>query len=478
MRKSTVLPAIAAIAVLVVFFAACGGGNNTTQAAQMATVKVSVSDPPTCGSAQGGMYDAVYVAIQDVQIHTSATAGDNDPGWVDLTPNLKGSAPMQVNLLGIRDNQCFLAMLNQNSAGQNSGTSIQPGSYQQIRIMLADNLTAVPGDKCGGVGANCVVVKGSPTSATYPLLLSSEAKTGLKIPSGQLAGGKFVVGPGETKDLNIDFNTCASIVQQGNTFRLKPVLHAGEANLTSNSINGTLIDATTNQPIVGQNVVVLLEKNDGSGNDKLYMEAKPNNLGQFDFCPVTDPGPFEVVAVAMNDAGTIAYATTVVTGVQPGNAIGNMKMYPQTVDNVVSQAPASITGLVSTTTGSAGIKEDVTVRAQQLLKITPSLTVIVPLGLQSASGLNITTPDASACSGVSNAFCAKYTIAVPAANPTTAAFATSNMTFTQDKTAPVSYTVDAIATGCSPSEKPTSAALAVTAGQTATAETIQLTGCQ
>jgi Domain of unknown function (DUF4382) len=483
MRKSTLLTAIATIAVLVIFLVACGGGNGH-QAQQMATVKVSVSDPPTCSSAQGGDYDAVYVAIQDVLIHTSATAGDNDAGWIDLTPSLKAGAPMQVNLLGISDNQCFLAMLNQNSSGQNSGTSIQAGQYQQIRVILADNMTQVPQDKCGGVGANCVIVKGFPTGTPYALVLSSELKTGIKIPSGQIAGGKFVVGPGETKDLNIDFNTCSAIMHQGNTYRLtKPTLQAGEANLTSNSINGTLIDANTNLPITGQNIVVLLEKNDGSGTDKLYMEAKPNNLGQFDFCPVTDPGPFEVVAVALDDAGTKAYATTVVTGVRPGNAIGNMKMFPQTVDGVVSQAPASITGLVSTSTGSAGIEEDVTLRAQQSLKLTPNLTVIVPLGLQSASGLNLTTPDATACSGISNAFCAQYTIAVPAANATIAAFATSNINYTQNTTAPVGYTVEAIAPGCSPSEVTKSTvsgggALSVTAGQTATAESIQFTGCQ
>jgi hypothetical protein len=65
----------------------------------------------------------------------------------------------------------------------------------------------------------------------------------LKIPSGQIAGGQFVVAAGETKDLNIDFNACASIVTLGNgQFRLKPVLHAGEVNLTSSSINGRIVD--------------------------------------------------------------------------------------------------------------------------------------------------------------------------------------------------------------------------------------------
>jgi hypothetical protein len=483
MRKLNVVPVIVALAITVTL-AACGGGSTTQQSAQMAAVKVSVSDPTTCSASQGGDFQAVYVAIQDVQINASATAGDNDAGWIDLTPNLKSGPPMQVNLLGIADNQCFLAMLNQNSSGQTSGTSIQPGTYQQIRIMLASNVTQIAQNKCGDAGANCVVVNSGLVSNTYPLQLSSEAQTGIKIPSGQIAGGSFVVGPGETKDLNIDFNTCASIVQAGNgAYRLKPVLHAGEATLTSTSINGTLVDANTNQPITGQNVVVLLEKNGGSGTDSLYMEVKPNNLGQFDFCPVTDAGPFDLVAVAMDDNGTMSYATTVVTGVQPGNTVGNMKMYPQTVTGVVSQAPASIKGLVSTSTGSAGISEDVTIRALQLLNVTPSLTVIVPLGLQSASGLNITTPDATACSGVSNAFCQTYTIAVPAANATVAAFATSNMNYVQNTTSPVAYTVDATATGCTPSEMTSNqlvggGPLDVTAGQTSTAATIQFTSCK
>ncbi len=60
-----------------------------------------------------------------------------------------------------------------------------------------------------------------------PLLLSSQSKTGLKIPSGQIAAtARFVIAAGETKDLDIDFDACASIVTEGNgQFRLKPVLH-------------------------------------------------------------------------------------------------------------------------------------------------------------------------------------------------------------------------------------------------------------
>ena len=74
----------------------------------------------------------------------------------------------------------------------------------------------------------------SPTPTPYPLLLSSEAQTGIKIPSGQIAVGAFTIAAGQTKDLDIDFLTCVSIVQEGNgQYRLKPVLHAGEVSTTS-----------------------------------------------------------------------------------------------------------------------------------------------------------------------------------------------------------------------------------------------------
>src|ERR1700756_5054119 len=64
----------------------------------MGAVSVMMSDPATC-AAPDGPFAHVYVTITDVQAHMSATAGDNDSGWVDLTPNLAKS-PKQVDLLG------------------------------------------------------------------------------------------------------------------------------------------------------------------------------------------------------------------------------------------------------------------------------------------------------------------------------------------------------------------------------------------
>ena len=190
-------------------------------APQTGFVNSSVSDPPTC-SAPSGPYSHVFVTVTDVKIHSSSNAGANDSGWIELTPDLKNS-PKQVDLLAQASTECFLAMLG-------SKKEIQAGSYQQIRVFLAPDNTSISNNQCSsapGNPANCVVLTAD--SSVHALQLASEAQSGLKIPSGQIAGGKFTIGPGETKDLDIDFNACASIVITGNgQFILKRVLHAGE----------------------------------------------------------------------------------------------------------------------------------------------------------------------------------------------------------------------------------------------------------
>ncbi len=234
---------LAAITLIVV---ACGSTSTSTPSGSgMAKVNVMISDPATCQS-PSGPFAHVYVTITDVKAHVSATAGDNDSGWVDLTPNLS-KAPMQVDLLGQANNHCFLATLG-------DAQQLQPGSYQQIRLILAPNSATVTSNACAS-SANCVVVASD--SSVHTLQLSSESQTGIKIPSGQIASGAFTVGAGQTKDLDLDFITCQSIVRQGNgQYRLKPVLHAGEVSTTSTSINGKVLDGVTGNPVDGKVVVV------------------------------------------------------------------------------------------------------------------------------------------------------------------------------------------------------------------------------
>src|SRR5215471_8105293 len=76
-----ILVSLAVLAVTsIVLLIACSSS-------QPGTVNVSLSDPPTCMAPQGP-YLHVYVTVSDVQIHQSATASNNDKGWIDLTPGL------------------------------------------------------------------------------------------------------------------------------------------------------------------------------------------------------------------------------------------------------------------------------------------------------------------------------------------------------------------------------------------------------
>jgi len=457
MRWQTCVGFTLTIILAAIFLISCGGSST-----QPGTVNLSLSDPATCAAPQGP-FSHIYVTITDVQIHQSADASDNDAGWVHLAPGLK-SNPVQVDLLGVA-NQCFLAMLG--------STGIQPGTYQQLRVFLAKDGISVNNNKCG-IAANCAMLTSDLTNTPQPLQLSSETQTGIKIPSGQLAGGKFVVGSGETKDLNVDFNACASIVFQGNgKYRLKPVLHAGEVSLTSAStaISGTIIDSVTKNPIVGGNTVVALEQTQ-AGVDRVIMETVTNSNGGFAFCPVPD-GTYDVVVAAIDGTGS-EYAATVITGVQPGNSLGTVPM-------TAAAAPATITVPITTTsTNTTATAADLSVSALQ--SIGPNVLATIPLAQQSAATATVTTAASGLCPA--NTDCASQPLAVPASNPSVGAFVVGNQAPNAPAGPPVTYTVDANAfvpltaglPDCNPSNMQTS--LTVTPGTPATSATLAFTGCQ
>ena len=139
---------------------------------------------------------------------------------------------------------------------------------------------------CGNAGPNCVVLAADPNNPR-PLQLSSQAQTGLKIPSGQIAGGQFTIAAGQSKDLDVHFDACASIVIQGNgQYRLKPVLLAGEVSLQSNLISGQLVkkDGT---PLLGLTAFATLQQKDPNTNvDVVKQQIKVDpSTGRFSFCP-------------------------------------------------------------------------------------------------------------------------------------------------------------------------------------------------
>ncbi|MFL6429119.1 MAG: DUF4382 domain-containing protein [Acidobacteriaceae bacterium] len=448
---------------------ACGGNSSTPATTATATANIMLSDPATCAG-PSGPFAHVYVTITDVQANTNGNAGDNDNGWADLTPGLS-SQPKQIDLLGQANSQCFLATLG-------ATQQLQAGKYQQIRLILADNGATVANNLCGS-STNCVVL--SADSSVHELLLSSESKTGLKIPSGQIASGGFTIAAGQTKDLDIDFNTCASIVIEGNgQYRLKPVLHAGEVSTTSTSINGKVLDQATGNPVNGD-VTIALEQKDTSGVDRIVMSTLAGSDGSFVFCPIPS-GTYDVVVVGEATDGT-AYQPSIITGVANGQTVGTVNIYSSLAG---AASIVQLSGVVSSQNGgSQGTVADVALSAMESAP-AGGTTYTIPLlhnALQSMATLALETASSSSCS--TGADCATYTMLLPAGGPYVGSYSANGAALSQ--TAPLAtYIIDGLAVvpssggtaDCTPSEQQTSSYQLAAGGSTITIQPLAFTQCQ
>ncbi len=480
----------------------CSGGNNSMVTPGMAMINVSVGDPPSCAAATssatavpaggtaapGGTFISVFVTIRSIQAHISASADDTSSGWQELAPQLV-LAPMQVDLLHLPANgQCLLEQLG--------STSLPTGDYQQIRLILlanaAPNGPAPSNDKnacfkqLGGDVFNCVV----DSSGTHTLDLSSEANTGLKIPPGQIMGGPIHVAAGQSVDLNIDFNTCASIIQEGNgNFRLKPALTAGVVSPNMTGISGQIVDSVTSQPIAG--AIVTLQFADKSGTDRIVRQELTDPAGRFGFCPLPSGATFDVVTDALTPSGA-AYNVTVVLNVPGGTNLGAVPLVAETPATAgASAGPGTIQGTITAINGTTGASIDADVSALQSVTVSStSHTFTVPLFPKSNAADVIVTSSTSCPMGApKGAFCGSYTLVVPASNPTVGTFSAGKTTITAPATGDVLYTVEADATNstsdaamCSPSSQTTSKdatamPLKVTAGATTMAAELDFAGC-
>src|SRR5262249_9221279 len=132
----------------------------------------------------------------------------------------------------------------------------------------------------------------------------------------------------------------------------------------------------------------------------------------FAFCPVP-AGTYDIVASAINGNG-IAYAATVITGVQPGSILGKVPLTPAAL-------PASINGQATTSTGNAATFADLSISAlQQITVNSTNLLITTPLAQQSTTALSLTTAAGVSCP--SNTDCVSYSLGVPASNPSVGTF--------------------------------------------------------
>ncbi|OWW21047.1 DUF4382 domain-containing protein [Noviherbaspirillum denitrificans] len=209
-----------------VLLTACGGGGGGDSTVAAGTLKVSLTDAPSCG------FDNVFVTVSKVRVHKSSDAADTDAGWSEIVL----TAPRKIDLLGLVNGKL-------EDLGQ---TSLPAGTYNQVRLVLVPNT--------GTTAANSVVPTGGSETA---LVTPSGVQSGIKL------NGNFEVGAGATTDIALDFDACKSFVKRGNgSFSLKPVIRlipmvasgaisgyvdksaAGPQTLVSAQVNGVTVRST------------------------------------------------------------------------------------------------------------------------------------------------------------------------------------------------------------------------------------------
>ena len=360
--------------LVVAGLAACGGGSSGSSTAGNGTLKLALTDAPACG------YDAVNVTIEKVRVHQSSNAGDSDGGWSEIIL----SPALRVDLLKLQNGD--LAELGE--------VTLPAGSYNQMRLVLADN-------------------SGSGPLANSVVLTSDKSVVALKTPSGQQSGVKakqfnIDIAANQLANFVIDFDACKSVVVAGNSgqYLLKPQLSVIPRYISgvAGFVDPTLISGYTSVSLQQGGVVV--------------KATTPDTTGKFLLKPVA-PGSYTLVLTAPGRT------TAVVTGV----TVAAETVTSVNASGTPLNTPVSATGTV---TGTAPV--DALVRALQPL--TPALT-----------GGTATTVEVAG--QFVNGTTGSYGYVLPVAAPLIAPYVgVSNLlAFTADTAAAGKYTVQASLTG-------------------------------
>jgi hypothetical protein len=315
---------------LAAMLAACGGGGGGgAEVGGVGTMRVALTDAPSCG------YDHVWVTVEKVRVSQSSTAADGDAGWTDLTL----AAPKRVDLLELTNG--VLEELG--------STQLAAGSYQQIRLVLASN---------SGTGTSTVANAVQPTGgAVIPLDTPSAQQSGLKLQA------HFEVTAGQTADLVLDFDACKSVVKAGNSgkYNLKPVISV-VPRITSSSLQGFVTTTLT----LGSTTVSAQQ------NGVSVRSTAPDATGKFSI-PFLPAGTYTLVITSDG------HATGVITNVPTGTSTTVVSGTATAITLPVSTM-ADITGAVTATTGTgtstvSAVVTDATVRALQALTGGPTIEV-------------------------------------------------------------------------------------------------------
>jgi hypothetical protein len=314
-------------AVSAVLLAACGGGGG---GGGEGTLRVALTDAPSC-------YQHVWVTVEKVRVHTSASAADGDAGWRELVL----SPARRIDLLSLT-----------NGVLEELGSMPLPaGSYSQVRLVLAENSATAP-------QANAVQPIGG---AVTPLRTPSAQQSGLKLQVN------FEVVANQIVDLVLDFDACKSVVRAGNSggFVLKPVVSVTPRFVTSiqGFVTTTMALSATSVSAQQDGEVVRSTAPDASG--KFVLSFLPE--GTYTLVITSDGRATGVVSDV--PAGT---ATSAVTSVNAASA-------------PIVLPVSAMTTVSGTVTAAASPLGDATVAALQAVAGDPIQVAATPVDLELAT---------------------------------------------------------------------------------------------
>lgn len=230
------------------------------------TMQVMMTDAPA-------NYESVFIDIQEVRVHISSEAEDEENGWRVIRDE-----PIRVDLLELTNG-------NMEFLGE---TDLEPGRYSQLRLVLGDD--------------NELVIDGQ----SYDLTTPSAQQSGLKL------NINAEVESGMTYTLLLDFDASRSIVQAGASgqYLLKPVINT--VNLSaSGAIEGSVEPAEALPwvyAIAGEDTVAGTQ---ASEEGEFLMIGIPSGTYQVSIVPSSENysstivSNIEVVAPDTTQLGTI-----------------------------------------------------------------------------------------------------------------------------------------------------------------------------
>jgi len=347
MRLWIIVPVVAVLA-------ACGGGGGSTDntaavtnggaggATPLGTLRVSLTDNPTCG------YDNAWVTVEKVRVHRDGSAEDGDAGWVDLP--LPQPQPVPTPLPALQPLRVDLLTLTNGTLVPLGQVQLPAGTYTQLRLVLAENTAGNP-------YANAIKPTGG---VMVPLTTPSAQQSGLKM------NVDITVPAGQEVDFAIDFDACKSFVKAGKSGKilLKPVLSV----LPIVSLAGQRIQGWLHPSLATAGATVSVQTGGAVVRATPPMVDSGGNL-KFELYPVP-VGSYTLVVTARG------YSIAIVTGVPSSANVST------TINSVAFPIlpPVSLTQSVSGTV-SWGVGPDNTVdtggvvRALQLLTGGPTIEV-------------------------------------------------------------------------------------------------------